>query len=1657
MRIALLLTTLFYTIPVWGQFSFSNRTNLLANQNLRSGAPIAVADMNGDGLDDIIRLDGTEDLFIDYQTGSGMSFSGFSFGPTFGSQWSICIADVDGNGYNDILTGGAYNGLKLLRANAGGTNYTLDIINILPIFLQGSNFADINNDGHIDIFACHDDGLSHPYRNDGFGNFIYDTDLINPVSTVPSDNSGNYGSVWTDYDNDGDIDLYISKCRLGVSNPNDGRRLNLLFENDGNGNYQDVASSSGLLPMGQSWATDFADIDNDGDMDAFVLNHDILSGLYENNGFGLFTNITAQSGLSSDLLTAGLGIQVKFADFDNDNFIDLLITSNGPTHLLFRNNGNTTFSNLTATIPTLGNRIHSVATGDLNDDGFVDLVAGFGSGFNSPSFTNDQLYFNNGNGNNYLKVALQGTTSNPNGIGARLELYGLWGVQIREVRSGESYGIMTSMTQHFGLSTIPFIDSLIVRWPSGVVDRVLSPAINQTLNVVEGSNCVPTLSFDVGVNDLTAIFIDETTIGATQWLWDFGDGQSSTEQNPTYTYQAAGIYQVCLNVSGFCGSGQVCQSVNVSCQQPQAVFGSMADGLTVNFSDNSLNNPTQWLWTFGDGSSSPEQHPVHSFPTEGTYFVCLQVGNSCGTTQFCDNVTVGCEDTEADFNYEANELAVTFTDASMGGVNTWAWDFGDGTSSDQQNPEHTFPNAGTFTVCLQINSSCGQEISCQTVMVSCPLPTVGFEYASQQLMVAFASDVDDEVLSYTWNFGDGAQSDQANPLHEYSEAGSYFVCLDATTICGTTQVCQQINLTCLAPQAAFIHSSNDLQISFTDASSNFPEGWTWTFGDGNSATSQNPAYEYSQPGTYQVCLQVTNICGQNQVCEMITVSCSNPEANFTNQTSELTLTLQDISTNQPDQWLWTFGDGSSSFVQNPQHTYTEPGNYLVCLTAFNSCGSDQNCQTLALSCTGPTAQFDIQTDQLTLNFSDNSSNNPENWMWTFGDGQTSTAQNPSHTFALPGTYSVCLEVGNVCGTDQVCQSVQISCAAPEAGFNFTTNELTASFTDQTSGGGNQWVWTFGDGNTSTNQNPQHAYTAPGTYEVCLQVSSVCGSDQICTNVLVNCSAPQAGFSFGTEGLLVSFDDQSTNGPSSWTWTFGDGNGSNEANPVYEYDLPGVYEVCLEVESVCGATQTCLLIEVTCAAPNASFSFTQDELTFVFMDQSTNEPTEWLWDFGNGQSSTEANPEITFDAPGEYEVCLTASSICGSNQTCQTLNVNCAAPLAGFSFTSDELTLVFQDFSQNEPTEWLWTFGDGSSSTLQEPTHTYAEPGVYVICLQVTSICGTHQNCLEVNVVCNAPQANFDTQADELSINFIDISSNTPTEWFWEFGDGNTSMEQNPTHEYELPGEYSVCLTVSSVCGTTERCESLAVSCLAPESNFSTSADNLNVSFADASTNNPTEWLWAFGDGATSTEQNPSHNYEEPGIYEVCLTVTSICGSSSNCLEVVVSCAPPEAAFSVSSNGLTQIFIDASINNPTQWFWDFGDGSTSVVQTPIHTYAEASNYTICLIASSICGSDTICQILNIVTDIDEEDPNKITLHLSPNPSRDILQLQLKFAPQGVSRIHLWNVAGQRLDSQVWEITGAENTKLLNVEELPPGLYLLQLETDAGLLTRRFVKQ
>lgn len=486
--------------PIIG-FSFSN----------------CAVDMNGDFLDDVVRVKNSG-LVIDFQQPDG-SFTQAEFPVSFQNypDWSICAGDLDNNGFNDLLFGGG-DAVSFVMANSDGTAYT-EYLKPDYIFSQRSTIADIDNDGDLDAFVCHDIDQSHPFRNDGTGNLTLDQTLIE-TSPLP----GNYAAIWTDYDNDGDTDLYVTKCRGGAM-PGDPSRTNLLYRNNGDGTFSEVGAAAGLDDNAQSWSTVFEDFDNDGDFDAFIVNHDFQNRLFRNNGNGTFTDVIAGSGIAATDLGAW---ENASGDFNNDGFVDIFSELNNQLYL---GNGNLTFTGQSLPVTPGG-------IGDFNNDGFLDVIRG------------GELWINDGNDNNWLKINLTGIESNRNGIGARVEIYGDWGIQVREVRSGESFSPMNSLTTFFGLGQATEVDLVVVKWPSGIVTTIENPPVNATLNIPEAGCLLP--ESEITINGDTELCPGETVELTAPEGYSYA--WSNGENTPTIVVSEAGIYNAILSDTGDCVS-----------------------------------------------------------------------------------------------------------------------------------------------------------------------------------------------------------------------------------------------------------------------------------------------------------------------------------------------------------------------------------------------------------------------------------------------------------------------------------------------------------------------------------------------------------------------------------------------------------------------------------------------------------------------------------------------------------------------------------------------------------------------------------------------------------------------------------------------------------------------------------------------------------------------------------------------------------------------------------------------------------------------------------------------------------------------------------------------------------------------------------------------
>ncbi len=338
---------------------------------------------------------------------------------------------------------------------------------------------------------------------------------------------------------------------------------------------------------------------------------------------------------------------------------------------------------------------------------------------------------------------------------------------------------------------------------------------------------------------------------------------------------------------------------------------------------------------------------------------------------------------------------------------------------------------------------------------------------------------------------------------------------------------------------------------------------------------------------------------------------------------------------------------------------------------------------------------------LNVTFTDLSTGIPTSWSWDFGDGITSTSQNPAHAYTTDGQYTVTLIVSNADGSDTATKSNYITVGSgtvPVANFSGTPTSgnapLDVTFTDQSTGSPTGWLWSFGDGATSTTQNPVHSYTTTGTFDVQLIAVNANGSDTLTRTGYINVgTAPQppvAAFSgtptSGTAPLSVTFTDQSSNSPTTWAWDFGDSQTAATQNPVHVYNTAGTYTVTLIVSNTAGtdtATQT-NYITVTGAAtpPTAAFTATPQggyvplshRLQVIFTDQSTGTPavSGWLWNFGDGDTSVVQNPAHVYTTAGTFIVSLIASNGTGTGTSDTAWDTLIVAVLPSQFFTSPVL-------------------------------------------------------------------------------------------------------------------------------------------------------------------------------------------------------------------------------------------------------------------------------------------------------------------------------------------------------------------------------------------------
>ncbi len=1134
-----------------------------------------------------------------------------------------------------------------------------------------------------------------------------------------------------------------------------------------------------------------------------------------------------------------------------------------------------------------------------------------------------------------------------------------------------------------------------------------SDSCSQFIEHVVESTPSPTADFNFPIircKDQPVQFTDASNLNGggalSSWSWNFDDpgsgiNNTSNLQNPVHTYQNSGNYNVSLVVTNFSGcSDTIIKVVNINLV------------------------------------------PVANFHADTA---CLN-----SSTQFTD-------------------LSIP----NGGVIITYLWDFGDGSAvSHQQNPTHTYAFSGTFNVKLTVVNSNGcQNDTILPVLVN-PLPIAAFSYSTPNCLGAVVQYTDlsttppgylGSIVKWVWDFGDGTSVTilapaSPNVSHTFNgTALSHVVRLTVTTSDGCTSSAEHIVNSIPSPIADFgfpTLNCTERSVPFTDLSQTNGGGsiisWHWNFDDpisglNNISTLQNPVHLFTGQGNYNVTLIIFNASNcSDTVRKTVTIS-PTPVANFIADTVCLHQPTQFTDLSIPNggniiTYSWDFGDGSPlSSLQNPSHTYSSYGIMNVKLTVTNSNGCTKDTTNQVMVRPLPSAEFTfnaLNCQRSPVQFTDQSTVVPGyyvsivQWVWNFGDGTPPITivapNNPNVTHIFAGTassYTVRLTVTTSDGCSGFIEHTVNIMASPLAGFIYPAGNCmlqAVQFTDnsQTNGGGNitQWSWNFGDlssglNNISALQNPNHTFSAAGTYTVTEIVYNAGNCSDTAIHTVIVSPSPVADFVADTAclGSATTFTDQSTTPSGQITqyfWNFGDGTTSNLKNPVHLYQAAGAFQVSLTVTNLSGCINTITKPVLILPKPIVAFSASGPTCLGTVVQFTDNSFAmygsihSWTWNFGDGIITTiisPSSPDIShlYMNSGTYNVTLTVAT----TSSCVGMATNPVtiqpAPTANYSYSSlrcEFSPVQFTDMTQNNGgppvMQWLWKFDDPGSgvaniSNLQNPLHSFVSSGIHNVSLHVTSADGCVDSIIKPVQINAKPIAQFssDSACAHSATQFTDHSiANAPgiLSWHWNFGDpssgyNNTSSLQNPSHTYSAAGNYIVTLTVIN----TNYCQrdTLMLVPIPPTPiamfTFNASCTKSPTQFTDQSiapNSQLVSWFWDFGDGVgTSNIQNPVYTYNTAGTYNVKLRVTNLSGCVDSITIPVASYPLPVAAFTYNSFFCPAgqvTFTDQSHGNGAgiaERLWIFKPGSLSTLPDPTFIFPVTdTTYLVTLIVTDTKG-------------------------------------------------------------------------------------------------------
>lgn len=1048
--------------------------------------------------------------------------------------------------------------------------------------------------------------------------------------------------------------------------------------------------------------------------------------------------------------------------------------------------------------------------------------------------------------------------------------------------------------------------------------------------------------------------IEEAGDPILDWDWDFGDATNGSGQNTSHIFFLNGPRSVILTVTTEYCTAQVSKVVDIKSVPTASFTPSPSVGcasFTSNFSNSSL-GASKYYWDFDDGTvDSVNTDPSHVFYnpsgsniTRDVQLIALNAFG-CGDT-FTRAVLVKPEIT-ADFDQlitdNCTSVDVQFRNLSTGG-NQYFWDFGDTTTSNQQNPLHTYVNNGqfknTYTITFTVTNPQGcSDTKVEEIEIK---PAAVFTFEGVPEASCTPTEVTFQAQSgaveYEWDFGDGTtatgQVAKKKFVNNTQNVRVYTVTLRSVTSEGCVDVAQNDITIYPKPIADFdvneTAACSPLNLEITNNSVG-AENYLWNYGDGdvsaNSNAQQTHLYENTSGSNkiFNLRLEVISEHGCRDTMEREITVYPGIDGTFTGVMEGCTPFATSFSASGGDGYLWDFGDGNTSNVQNPSHTFYHNGQpgptpYEVRLEAISNNACNAVITDTVWVYPQPQSAFTISETQgctpLDVSFIPQASGaTAYNWLFQPGVGTSNTGASVNHTYVNNGqqsaTFNPRLIVSNSYGcTDTSFNEITVFPPVQAHAVHQDTgcSPLEIKFFNVSQGAAS-YVWDFGafgsSGQVSPNVVFYHNQSSYTDFPISLIASSPFGCRDTFETQITLYPRPEASFSLssnaGCEPLDITFSNLSS-GAVSYTWDYGNGQTDAEANPSFQRTFlnpnQGVEtrKINLIAKNQFNCTDTTFRNIQVFPRVVAKFDSVPDACSphEILVRNESEGDAVVRWFFSDGTQSANQNQLKVFNnnSPTDKQefVRLVATNNQGCTDTLTRFFKVLANPVADFTVSPEEQKYPSAQIStfNNTVGSWTyeWDFGDGGTDFNKNASHSYATWGNYTIWLYALG-----NNCKDsvsktISILPPAPIANFSGSGQgcrPLTVQFSDNSTYAVSHR-WDFGDGGYSPASNPSYTYYNVGEYDVSLTVVGPDGTSDTYtipkaavvheNASAFFTFSPSTAF---AREDPVDFSNLS-QQATMYTWDFGDGNTSTEQHPTHYYEAPGVYDIQL----IANNQFNC-------------------------------------------------------------------------------------------------------------------------------------------------------------------------------